>query len=63
MSKSNLVDVIKKVLGALQNVPQVGEIYDQQHSDTHMSAYLELKDAFEQNDLAAKECREQSQHA
>lgn len=32
---------------ALLNVPCVGEVYDQQHSDTHMQAWLDLKAALE----------------
>lgn len=32
---------------ALLNVPCVGEVYDQQHSDTHMQAMLDLKSALE----------------
>lgn len=30
---------------ALQNVPGVGEVYDQQHRDTHMAATLAIQDA------------------
>ena len=32
------IQKINKVKEALLNVPQVGEVYDQQHSDTHMQA-------------------------
>lgn len=37
--------VIEKAIEALNNVPCVGEVYDQQHSDTHMKAVLMLKAA------------------
>ncbi len=46
-----LIAAIKGALEALLNVPVVGEKYDQQHSDTHMQAYLRLNEAFEQSDL------------
>lgn len=42
---------INEALEALQNVPQVGETYDQQHSDTHQRAYLRLKEAKAESDL------------
>jgi hypothetical protein len=32
---------------ALYNVPMVGELYDQQHSDTHMNACLAIDKALE----------------
>jgi hypothetical protein len=32
-------------LASLYNVPEVGDVYDQQHSDTHIRAILELKNA------------------
>lgn len=35
---------VAAAIEALQNVPQVGEVYDQQHSDTHMRAMLTLQD-------------------
>ena len=41
-----------KAMEALLNVPMVGKKYDQQHSDTHMRAYLQLKDAFKCSELA-----------
>lgn len=43
-SDRNLL-VMKSAMEALLNVPVVGGCYDQQHSDTHMNAYLRLKDA------------------
>ncbi len=43
---------IDEALCALLNVPVVGEQYDQQHSDTHMRAYLRLKEALEASNLA-----------
>lgn len=38
-----LRETIEKAIEALLNVPEVGKKYDQQHSDTHMQAYLDLK--------------------
>lgn len=35
---------IEQALEALHNAPQVGEVYDQQHSDTHVRAILQLQD-------------------
>lgn len=35
---------LESVLNKLCNVPQVGEVYDQQHSDTHMLAAIELQE-------------------
>jgi hypothetical protein len=35
---------ISDAMEALLNVPVVGEVYDQQHSDTQMKAYLRLKE-------------------
>jgi hypothetical protein len=43
-----LFRAIEEVFQALLNVPQVGEVYDQQHSDSHQQAYLRLRDAMEQ---------------
>jgi hypothetical protein len=40
-----LTAAINKALEALMNVPVVGNVYDQQHSDTQTAAYLDLKDA------------------
>lgn len=40
-----LADACRQALEALYNVPQVGEVYDQQHSDTHMRATLVLRAA------------------
>ena len=39
-----LLDACKVAVEALYNVPEVGNEYDQQHSDTHMRATLKLKD-------------------
>lgn len=36
---------IEQAVEALKNVPTVGEVYDQQHSDTHLRAQLRLEDA------------------
>ena len=48
-----LKDAIEKAMEALLNVPMVGKKkYDQQHSDTHMRTYLQLKDAFKCSELA-----------
>lgn len=33
---------LESVLAKLRNVPVVGQVYDQQHSDTHLSADQEL---------------------
>ncbi len=53
MSKNNygispdLRDAIESALDALMNVPCVGDRYDQQHSDTHMQAWVDLRAAYE----------------
>ena len=47
-----LKDAIEEALEALLNAPMVGKKYDQQHSDTHMRAYLKLKDAFKCSERA-----------
>ncbi len=39
----DLVEGIQHAIEALYNVPEVGEKYDQQHSDTHLAAVVELK--------------------
>jgi len=39
-----LLNACEVALESLYNVPKVGDKYDQQHSDTHMRAILELKD-------------------
>lgn len=36
--------ILRAALEALSNVPVVGEVYDQQHSDTHMRASLAIRD-------------------
>jgi len=33
---------LESVLSKLYNVPEVGQVYDQQHSDTQMAAAIEL---------------------
>lgn len=38
--KEVLIDALKLCMDALYNVPAVGDLYDQQHSDTHMTAVL-----------------------
>ena len=35
--------VMEQAIKALENVPEVNGIYDQQHSDTQLAAILELK--------------------
>jgi hypothetical protein len=35
--------VMEQAIKALENMPEVGEVYDQQHSDTQMAAVLQLK--------------------
>ncbi|QOX80799.1 hypothetical protein FY034_17395 (plasmid) [Trichlorobacter lovleyi] len=42
--KKETNEAIQQAIEALLNVPEVGEEYDQQHSDTHMAAHLRLKD-------------------
>ena len=39
----DLVKGIEHAIEALYNVPEVGMQYDQQHSDTHLAAVVELK--------------------
>jgi hypothetical protein len=34
---------MEQAIKALENMPEVGEVYDQQHSDTQMAAVLQLK--------------------
>lgn len=41
--------VIEKAIESLNNVPCVGEVYDQQHSDTHLRAVLMLQGALHGN--------------
>ena len=35
---------MEQAIKALENVPEVNDIYDQQHSDTQLAAILELKE-------------------
>lgn len=37
-----MLDAVGEAIEALRNVPEVGQVYDQQHSDTHMRALLRL---------------------
>ncbi|SPE60399.1 exported hypothetical protein [Verrucomicrobia bacterium] len=39
-----LVSGIENAIEALYNVPEVGRKYDQQHSDTHLAAAVDLKE-------------------
>lgn len=41
-NEEKLVSTLLKVREALYNVPCVDEIYDQQHSDTHMQAVIDI---------------------
>jgi hypothetical protein len=41
---THLVRGIDHAVEALYNVPEVGGRYDQQHSDTHLAAVVELKE-------------------
>lgn len=41
------IEAVVQAIEALYNVPVVGDIYDQQHSDTHMRAVLSLTSALE----------------
>ena len=38
-----ITGVLGRAINALENVPEVNGIYDQQHSDTQIAAILELK--------------------
>lgn len=42
-----LFEALECCISALHNVPFVGDVYDQQHSDTHLSAVLKIQDALE----------------
>jgi hypothetical protein len=42
MKNTDIRERLEKVLSQLRNVPIVGEIYDQNHSDSHLSADVEL---------------------
>lgn len=35
-----MLEAVRRIREALYNVPVVGDIYDQQHSDTHTAAAL-----------------------
>jgi hypothetical protein len=41
----DLLKSVESAIEALYNVPEVGRKYDQQHSDTHLAAVVELKAA------------------
>ena len=43
-----LLNALETAREALYNVPMVGDVYDQQHSDTHMQAALVAQDAINQ---------------
>ena len=45
MDMDTVIDILRQARAALLNVPCVGDIYDQQHSDTHLAAYLAIDDA------------------
>lgn len=42
-----LLKALKDARTALQNVPEVGQKYDQQHSYTHVQACLDIEEAIE----------------
>ena len=48
MKLCDLTDKLKNILSALRNVPVVGEVYDQQHSDVQLAADVELCEIIEQ---------------
>lgn len=39
---------LESVLSKLRNVPEVGQVWDQQHADTHMAADIELREVIKQ---------------
>lgn len=39
-----LIELLDNIRSALYNVPVVGEVYDQQHADTHQKAALMIDD-------------------
>jgi hypothetical protein len=48
MKTLKLLEALRDIREALYNVPEVGEVYDQQHSDTHMRAALLITDLIRQ---------------
>ena len=48
----DLVTALEMTINALYNVPCVGDIYDQQHSDTHQAATIAAKAALTKAALA-----------
>ena len=41
---SKTKEILEQTIKALENVPEVNGVYDQQHSDTQMAAILKLKE-------------------
>jgi len=41
---SKIKEILEQTIKALENVPEVNGVYDQQHSDTQMAAILKLKE-------------------
>jgi hypothetical protein len=48
-----IYDLLKRANEALHNVPCVGDVYDQQHSDTHFGMSQEICEMIEDIDQAA----------
>ena len=42
VGEDKIIDVLRQARAALMNVPEVGGVYDQQHSDTQLRAYVEV---------------------
>jgi len=41
---SKIKPILEQTIEALENVPEVNGVYDQQHSDTQIAAILKLKE-------------------
>ena len=41
---SKIKEILEQTIKALENVPEVNGVYDQQHSDTQIAAILKLKE-------------------
>lgn len=41
---SKTKEILEQTIKALENVPEVNGVYDQQHSDTQIAAILKLKE-------------------
>jgi len=41
---SKIKTILEQTIEALENVPEVNGVYDQQHSDTQIAAILKLKE-------------------